>query len=107
MIGNLWEWTADWWQAGYEGDSFSDGAAITAWPASYGDGQDMTWNLGGRAVVSGDYQTGTPAIALRGGALDYGAQAGTFAIDLNSAPTYGARTVGFRCALTWGGGGGE
>jgi hypothetical protein len=100
MIGNLWEWTADWWQAGRGWDTgFSDGADTAPWPGGYGDGGDRTWNLDGRAHRGDVWTNGLPAAALRGGVWSDGPNAGAFAVHLYYGPSSGDAGLGFRCCL--------
>jgi formylglycine-generating enzyme required for sulfatase activity len=99
MIGNLWEWTSDWWQAGRGWDAgFSDGASADVWPDGYSsDNADTTWNLNGRAAGPAGYANGLPAAALRGGSWTNGTQAGAFALNVGNAPSNSNNSIGFRC----------
>ena len=97
MVGNLWEWTGDWYAAGMGGWMASDGQSATPWPAGYGDGGDRTWNLDGRANSGTAWTDALPAAALRGGGWDYGADAGVFALGLTNGPSYWSTRIGFRC----------
>jgi hypothetical protein len=99
MIGNLWEWTSDWWQAGHDWMGGSDGLYTDSWPDGYSsDNEDRTWNLDGRAWSHGDYRNGLPAAGLRGGSWYDGTRAGAFAVDLSYAPSASYNGFGFRCA---------
>jgi formylglycine-generating enzyme required for sulfatase activity len=98
MIGNLWEWTSDWWQAG-PGWMASTGQTADSWPDGYsGDNDDRTWNLDGAAVRLADFVNGLPAAAQRGGSWNDGTRAGAFALNVDYAPTYLYSNIGFRCA---------
>jgi hypothetical protein len=94
MIGNLDEWTANW----YAGTR-SDGAMVD-WTASTGDAiynHDGAWNIGGAAYSNGGWHSGLPAASLRGGTWADGPQAGVFAQYLGSAPSQWNGYEGFRC----------
>lgn len=88
MVGNLWEWVADWWPAVIN----SDGSGCNnGW-----DGFSDDYNCGAVNVTT----TG-PSAMLRGGDA-FGAggntRAGPFAIALTRAPQAEWFNVGFRCA---------
>ncbi len=100
LIGNLAEWTADWLQAGTGWDSgYFDGAGIASWPEDYGDGEDGTWSLDGRARSLGVMTNGLPGVQRRGGNWDGRVAAGAFALSVESAPSYMGAATGFRCAV--------
>jgi hypothetical protein len=88
LVGNLWEWVADWWPAVINADG---SGCNTGW-ASFSD----DYNCGAINVSS----TG-PAAVLRGGDA-FGAggntRAGPFAIALTRGPQAEWFNVGFRCA---------
>ena len=99
MVGNLWEWTAEWFVAGRTTHTtpYPDAQAETPWP-DYGDGDDATWNLDGRAYDGSQWINGLPAAALRGGSWSLGTSAGVFAVYLNYSPSHRTGSIGFRCA---------
>ena len=109
MIGNLWEWTGEWWQAGPNISGFNAGTQVTTtngsgtgpWPAGFGDGLDSTWNLDGQSYSIGGYVNGLPAAPLRGGGNGTGAAAGAFMLSLNGAPSgeYTGTNNGARCCI--------
>ena len=94
MIGNLWEWTAAWTTAGVTWQT-SDGQSSQPWPSGYGD--DVTWNLGGRATNGSGWTDGAPSAALRGGSWADGEYSGTFSINLDNGPAAWGPSLSFRC----------
>lgn len=105
MIGNLWEWTNEWY-AGTTGDRTRDGCGgvgvmCTAWPPDYGG--DGTWNVaGGVYNVPGAgaiRNAALPAAALRGGSWSAGSLPGRFALSLESSPAWWYLDTGFRCVI--------
>jgi hypothetical protein len=103
MIGNLWEWADLWGQAGPVNGSYSAGASVAVWPASYGDGGDKTWNVNGQAYglkpdATRGYLTGLPFAAIRGGDWGTGPGAGAFAFGAYVGPSSWYWPIGLRCA---------
>jgi formylglycine-generating enzyme required for sulfatase activity len=104
MIGNLWEWTAEWYAgAGQSGGGESSrrvNVGLSNWPNGGGNDYrgDATWNLS-TAVYDGqaDNVAGLPAAALRGGAWGTGTRAGAVALSLDSSPSAWGVPVGLRC----------
>lgn len=96
MIGNLAEWTDEWFAG--NGSTTPINGGLSRWPSEYN--MDGTWNVNS-AVDSGGggVAIGIPSAAIRGGAADYGVQAGVFALALNHGPAYWAVDVGFRCVI--------
>ena len=92
MIGNLWEWTANWYGQGADSDDGSqadDGEF-------HGDGY---WNVD-NAQYNGTYNPSNPvfpASALRGGNWFGGSQAGVFALTLGYGPARWYSSLGARC----------
>ncbi len=94
MIGNLWEWTDEWYAAP------GQKATPTGSWAAPGYGMDGTWNIASSADDGQlSWQVGLPAAAIRGGGWFYGTPAGIFAIGLSGAPSFFGRVLGFRCVI--------
>lgn len=100
MIGNLAEWTDEWY-AGLSDATMS----AQPWPAtgvSGSYGADGTWGISSKAYSKGDstLPSGIPSAAMRGGAFNDGVYAGTFALLLTMAPSGWHGTIGgFRCIV--------
>ncbi len=86
MIGNVWEWTADWSGQGGDSDDHTNTATYN---------QDQTYNVN-EAQYQGNGD-GLPAAFLRGGRWGFGSGAGAFALFLSLAPSYSNYIIGFRC----------
>jgi hypothetical protein len=85
MVGNLWEWVADWVPASSPCGTWSAGVSPT------GDEQ----------CLAGAATTGEPGALLRGGSYFWGAVAGPLAVNGLIGPSSwdsDAGGVGFRCA---------
>jgi hypothetical protein len=101
MIGNVWEWTAEWF-AGVGGATTTVNlpTSTSPWPATTGNAgfnDDRTWNINGVASNGSVFAIGLPAAALRGGSFEVGSQGGAFALALADGPSARLRYVGFRC----------
>jgi formylglycine-generating enzyme required for sulfatase activity len=99
MIGNLNEWTSDWWQAGLPWVA-ADGQSTHPWSGILND--DITVNINGRTTDTGDrYVDGLPAAVIRGG--DWGGMlgAGAFNTIADVSPVFGSASIGFRCARSY------
>jgi formylglycine-generating enzyme required for sulfatase activity len=85
MVGNVWEWVADW-------DELANDCDLL--PASSGD--DIACVGGAPGAASGT--DNLPGALIRGGAFDSNASAGVFAVIANNQPSFAAGNIGFRCA---------
>ena len=79
MVGNEWEWVADW------GDLAN---GCTSWPAGFGSDQ---------SCVGGPGSPYLPGALLRGGGWT-GTNDGVFAVDARDLPSDSSVYIGFRCA---------
>ena len=100
MVGDVWEWVADWGQYGQISQAsyvvWGDGTYTNAaWPAGYP--ANGTWNVAGRSWNGVGWVSGMPAALVRGGSWDSGANAGVFAFYAYNGPSVVSSTVGFRC----------
>ena len=99
LIGNLWEWTQEW----YTGLGAQDPITpAQPWPPNqgYGDGLDATWNIESATWVHLTKTPGLPAASQRGGNFfQSGAMAGVFALALDSSPASWWPGTGFRCVI--------
>ena len=86
MVGNVWEWVADW---------IDQAQAGASWPATFG--ADAS-NVGGPGVDSGVVYSAFPGALHRGGDWTNGAFAGVFAINAGIQPSGSSGLIGFRCA---------
>ncbi len=95
MVGNLIEWV-DWW--GQAGNTWmkSDGQSTQPWPAGYGDGKDIVYNMNGKTLLGG-WVNGLPAAMRRGGDSNGDTKAGVYSVDLDGPPAGYGTTTGARC----------
>jgi formylglycine-generating enzyme required for sulfatase activity len=91
MVGNVWEWVADWMQ----GDSTPWSPSTGTTGAVYGDDLMLGTNP---AQAQGGAQN-LPAALERGGSFKFGnlTQAGVFALSASQAPSASFEDLGFRC----------
>jgi hypothetical protein len=82
MVGNLYEWVADWVPRSVACGSWGAGISPT--------GDDQC--LGGAAT------TGEPGALLRGGHFNYATAAGPFMVSGSASPSNSFSGFGFRCA---------
>ena len=114
MVGNLGEWTDEWYgSVGFADAPATGGARVYGrrtnsvmttepqggYPTGYGD--DVTSNF--TSVVyryaGEDNMVGLPGAAIRGGNFGSRATAGVYTIDLAFGPTYKNGDIGFRCVI--------
>jgi len=95
MIGNVWEWTNEWYTGTGTTSVINEGA--TNWGP--GGSQDATYNVNCAVANSGGISIGVPAAALRGGAWNGSTSSGTFTLNLGYGPMYSSPQFGFRCVV--------
>jgi formylglycine-generating enzyme required for sulfatase activity len=101
MIGNVWEWTAEWYAGAGQAGAAPGFVQLQVqnWPSDYR--MDGAWNIDGhvyRDTVSSE-ANGIPSAAIRGGNWSNGALAGTFALNVAQAPSHWSTALGFRCVV--------
>ncbi len=89
MVGNVWEFTADWADQGSSPNPCSDWTTLTGIP---GNGAGC---FGGDASTA---ITSLPGVVRRGGNWKSVAGAGVFAVSTGKTATYSSPDHGFRCA---------
>jgi formylglycine-generating enzyme required for sulfatase activity len=97
MIGNVWEWTAEWFVAPGV-PSYDVNAAAKNWPTGFN--QDATWNIGSNVYNGTVTVGGLPAGSMRGGYWGDGTSAGLFSMYIRDAPSEDGAGTGLRCAIT-------
>lgn len=103
MIGNVMEWTAEWYAGLTTVDvvSPSGSTPTDGWPvetnAYNGDG---TWGIASSAYANqSGRRVGVPAAGVRGGQWGAGFRAGVFHVRLDYAPSMSNANLGFRCVI--------
>jgi formylglycine-generating enzyme required for sulfatase activity len=93
MVGNVWEFVADWIQ----GDSNPWSAFVTTRTAGAGYGGDRIAGINPAQYQASD-STNLPAAIIRGGYFVGGPIVGVFAMAAGTAPSVAVYSTGFRCA---------
>jgi len=88
MVGNVWEWVADWMQGTEEKVESPEGSATIA---AYG--HDGIFGIEPAYPPLSRF----PSAIVRGGDWDSGPEAGIFAMSAGDAPSNSDGDVGFRC----------
>lgn len=95
MVGNLWEWAADWFAAPPRPEDPLPYISTT-WNEEFFGG-DIIGNVASMAREDGPWMQ-LPAAAVRGGAVGSGGmEAGPYAFALDNAPSNSNGVTGFRC----------
>lgn len=99
MIGNLREWTGEW----YVGVGDTTSSASSAWSRFPEEGfsEDTTENISSSAYggLGSTVVQGLPSAAIRGGGWSDRTNAGLLHMYLRRAPSGGAGDTGFRCVI--------
>ena len=93
MIGNFWEWTAEWYAA----------PGSTSEPPSYVQsadyGNDIVAGVASGAKYNNAFVAGLPAAACRGGSWLDGTSSGGYAFAIDESPLKWSTGKGFRCVI--------
>jgi len=92
MVGNVEEMVADWTEA--------DAAGCTDSSSAFGfPGSDLICFQGYSEISPGQFPPfAAPGVFARGGMIQDGPQAGVFAVDTSTFPSWSHNVTGFRCA---------
>lgn len=91
MVGNVWEWVADWMQGNTATWAPSSGTAGASYGTDFMNGTNP-------AISQGAGSTNFPTALRRGGSWADGTFAGVFALDAAVGASYSSSGIGFRCA---------
>ncbi|HRI72145.1 MAG TPA: SUMF1/EgtB/PvdO family nonheme iron enzyme [Polyangium sp.] len=95
MIGNVWEYTSEWFAAPTSVSNW----VYVPWPTAPLNG-DGVWNVASKALVTdANWASGVPSVAIRGGSLGNLTLAGVFTFSVTQSPLAIDATVGFRCVV--------
>lgn len=88
MVGNLWEWVAEWWPAIIDSDGFGCDSGWGSFSEDFNCSATHVTTKGPAAILRGGDAWGSGGVA----------RAGPFAIALTEPPQAEQANIGFRCA---------
>ncbi len=95
MIGNLWEWTADWRMGVGNVPAASEFQTLNG---TYNG--DIVSNVSSSAFLNFDGASQrVPSAEIRGGDFGAGTGSGVFALNVDNAPSRETGAIGFRCMI--------